>query len=441
MTIKQRFNNLGIEIPKILLPSGDIDYKKWAVIACDQYTSDFDYWREVEEFVGEAPSTLHLMYPECYLEENGGASRIAKINASMREYMQNRILLEQSPAFYLIRRETPFSPARHGLLLALDLEKYDYEKGPKSVIRATESTIVERIPPRKRIREKAPLEMPHILTLIDDPERSIIEPLSLETRNFEKMYQFELMKNGGSITSFKISGEKYLEQILSAFEKLADPESQKNRYNLDNTFLFAVGDGNHSLATAKAVWEDIKKNIDNLDRHPARYALVEMCNIHDNGIIFEPIHRAIFRTSLTRFRKLIEDDETMEFEEKRSLDEIINAVKNEGRHVSGIISIDFKGILHFHKPKRGTVSGSVDDLITKIIRDDKEAKIDYIHGDSPACKIGSEPGNIGFILPPIDKNDFFKTIIKDGTLPRKTFSMGEADEKRFYIETRKIVQD
>ncbi|MBN1646603.1 MAG: DUF1015 domain-containing protein [Spirochaetales bacterium] len=439
MNTDERYRNLALSIPKIFLPDRNVDLGKWAVIACDQYTSDPNYWEDVYAYTGNAPSTLHMIFPECFLEEENPQERIRAINSTMDRYVRDHIVREEEPALYLVRRETPFSPARHGLLVALDLEQYDFSPGSKSLIRATEGTILERIPPRKKIRENALLELPHILVLIDDPEHTVIDPLTAKTADFDKMYQFRLMKNGGTVTSFKIDSLDTLEQIIGAFEGLASPENQKKRYNTDNPFLFAMGDGNHSLATAKAVWEDLKKNSSiDLTGHPARYALVEICNIHDPGILFEPIHRALFHVSGEALAKVLADKTNYEFSNETNIGDLVNKVKGSQEHICGIVTSDRKGVLRFRKPEMKAVSGSADSLIHALMKQSPDCRIDYIHGDAAICKIGTEPGNIGFILPAIDKSSFFKTIIDDGVFPRKTFSMGESDEKRFYIESRKI---
>jgi hypothetical protein len=439
MDLTQRFHALGLDIPKIFFPAADVDLTKWAIIACDQYTSDTSYWEDVYSFVGSSPSTLHMIYPECFLEEENPEERIDAINNTMEKYVSDGTICEETPAVYLVRRETHFSPARHGLLVALDLERYDYSKGSASLIRATEGTIIERIPPRKKIRENAILELPHILVLIDDPGHTVIEPLTVRTPEYKKMYQFKLMKNGGAASTFRIDNNDALDGIITALEILASAEAQKEKYNSNGTFLFAMGDGNHSLATAKAVWEDLKKKggIDT-ENHPARYALVEICNIHDPGILFEPIHRALFQAGNDALDTVLGDRSEYEFNEVQGISDLVEQVKNSKDHVCGIVTAAKKGIVTFLKPEMKAVSGSVDAMIAKIAAAAPDSRIDYIHGDAAICKIGSEAGNIGIILPSIDKSTFFRTIIEDGVFPRKTFSMGESDEKRFYIESRKI---
>lgn len=439
MNINTRFKNLGIKTPQIMLPNAQVNYNKWSVIACDQYTSELDYWYEINKYIGDEPSTLKLIYPECYLEEDNPQDRINTINKTMAGYIDSGILEQQELGFYLIRRETPYSPIRHGLIVCLDLEQYNFEKGSRSLIRATEGTILDRIPPRKRIRENALLELPHIMVLIDDPNHLTIEPLSIKTSEMEKMYEFNLMKNGGSISSFKVDSPELLEQIASALEKLADKERQQSRYGASDSFLFAMGDGNHSLATAKAVWEDVKK-IKGVDKenHPARFALVEICNIHDSGILFEPIHRVVFNIREADLQQLIQENSTYSFAAVKNINEIVKSVKESEDHVCGIVSNSIQGIITFSNPEFSAVAGTVDSLIAALMEKTDDSKIDYIHGDSATCKIGTQNGNIGFILPSINKNTFFQTIVSDGVFPRKTFSMGVSDEKRFYIESRKI---
>ncbi|MCK5198097.1 MAG: DUF1015 family protein, partial [Spirochaetales bacterium] len=281
--IDKRLEKIGIQIPRILMPAKDSDMQKWAVVACDQYTSELEYWEDAKNFIGESPSTLNLVYPECYLEEDNPEERIEQINFNMNKYLKNDILLENEAAFFLVKRNTGTELSRYGLMVALDLEAYDYSKNSISLIRATEGTIVDRIPPRKKIRINATVELPHILVLIDDPEGLVIEPLKAMIDKLEVVYDFDLMKESGHISGYKITDPSVIEGIISALERLSDKESFKKKYSKEDVLLYAMGDGNHSLATAKATWEEIKSNYSGTDlmKHPARWALVELENIHD----------------------------------------------------------------------------------------------------------------------------------------------------------------
>lgn len=283
-------NKIGVLVPNVMLPPKGTDFSKWAVVACDQYTSQPEYWEQARALIGDAPSTLDLILPEAFLGKPDEQDRINAINKHMREYMENGVLTTLPQGFVLVRR-TAAGNTRNGLVLALDLECYDYNKGSTSLIRATEATIVSRIPPRLRIREGAPVELPHILVLIDDPDRTVIEPLFKKTDSFETLYDTDLMLGGGHISGWLVSDPSDIQGVLDALTALTDPDSFKAKYGDHAPLLFAMGDGNHSLATAKANWEKIKASLPEaeLASHPARYALVEIENVHDDGIILEPI--------------------------------------------------------------------------------------------------------------------------------------------------------
>ena len=294
--------DLGIQIPQVYLPKKGTDLTKWAVIACDQFTSQPEYWNEVEKIVGDAPSTLNLTFPEVYLEKPGGEERINRIQATMREYMEEGILQPHDGLVYVERGVD--GKTRRGIVLCLDLEAYDYTKGSSSLIRATEGTIVDRLPPRMKIREGAILELPHILVLIDDPNRTVIEPLSAAKTRFEKLYDFDLMRGSGHLVGYAVD-EEFENKVVEALRGLAKPETFAAKYGIGQdqpVLLFAMGDGNHSLATAKAIWEKIKPQV-GMD-HPARYALVEIENVHDEGLEFEPIHRVLFGLKKDLFAEL-----------------------------------------------------------------------------------------------------------------------------------------
>lgn len=410
----------GVIVPKILLPkkSNNPEFMhKWAVIAVDQYTSEPEYWKKVELLTNDHKSTYHLILPEIYLEEKNIDDRIKKINSEMNSYLKEDVF-EEFEGFILVDRKTVNTNSRKGLIVALDLEHYDFNKGSKTLIRATEGTILERLPPRIRIRKNAPIELPHIMVLINDPKKTVIEPLF--DLNLDIAYDFDLMMDSGHIIGYKLPKE-YADRIFNALEKL-----------VDNGLLFAVGDGNHSLATAKAIWEDIKKNNPEIKDHPSRYALVELVNIHDDGLKFEPIHRVVFNA----------DIDNMFFEMEKFYSEQEFSITDRPSEKNGKHSIEClydrgKKYININTPKNNLEVGTLQSFLDYYCKL-KNLKIDYIHGEDVVNKL-SRNNNIGFILPSMPKTELFRTVILDGALPRKTFSMGEASEKRFYIEARKII--
>ena len=400
----------------ILIPE-NADMQKWSVVACDQYTSEPDYWKRVESFVGGAPSTLKMILPEIYLEAADSAERIEKINKTMRDYLKEGLFKCLQNSFVYVERTLPDGKVRKGIIGAVDLEEYDYSVGSRSLIRATEGTIISRIPPRLKVRKNAALESPHILILIDDKEKTVIE--REDKSALEKIYDFDLMENSGHIAGYLI---KDTAAVLERFNALSE------KVDRENPLFFAVGDGNHSLATAKAHWEELKKTLspEELRDHPARYALAEIENLHDDSLVFEPIHRVVF-----------DCDEEDLIKELKSFYDIS---ENGGGQKITIVKGDKKQTLFIKDPKSSLPVGSLQIFLDKYIAE-KGLKTDYIHGDDVVGKLSEKKGNLGFILPAMDKSELFPTVMKDGALPRKTFSMGEACEKRFYLEMRKIVKD
>ena len=437
-------NSVGVLIPEILLPKEGTDMTKWAVVACDQFTSQPDYWQETESIVGDAPSTLRLMLPEMYLEKPDEAERIEKINAKMKSYLDTGVLENIGRGIMYVERRAGAN-VRHGIMVALDLECYDYSKGSTTLIRATEGTIVERIPPRLRIRKDAPVELPHILVLIDDPERTVIEPIGESVGESEKRYDFELMQGGGHIKGYFIKDDARIDRALRALEALASPEVFSAKYGTDApSLLFAMGDGNHSFATAKANWERIKaeKGLTAKDEHPARYCLVELENVHDDGIVFEPIHRVIFNVGDKAVEwisnKLTEQNGSCEVRNFNSMDELHKAMDGKAGHVIPFVNGKGVGCFYVEHPAAQLEVGTLQNALDILIKETAGATIDYIHGADVVMDLGTKEGNMGFLLPPMDKSAFFRTVIFDGALPRKTFSMGEANEKRYYLECRSI---
>jgi hypothetical protein len=443
------FDKIGLQVPEILLPSEKVDLHKWSVVACDQYTSQPDYWNKAKEITDGSPSSLNVIFPEVYLEDDNGDQRIANINASMQQYLDENVLTAMpNKGFVLVDRKTSQAPSRKGLVVAIDLEQYDFNKGSQTLIRATEGTIVDRLPPRVKVRQDAAIELPHIMVLIDDPERSVIEPLFKNKP--KEIYNVELMMQSGHIKGYAIDTPELIQQVANALENLASPEVFTKKYNISDdkhsdVLLYAMGDGNHSLATAKAIWEKIKEDADDVSSvmdNLARYALVELVNIHDDGLVFEPIHRLVFDVQP---EKLLAEMETYfsgncsihRCDNKADMSSKAESAKADNNHIVPFNDADGYAYIQIDNPtytlELATLESFLNDYLDKV-----GGKVDFIHGDEVIDDLGVKAGNMGFFFPPISKNSLFKTIIFDGVLPRKTFSMGEADEKRFYLEARKI---
>ena len=436
-------NDIGIQIPQVYLPKPGIDPQKWAVIACDQFTSEPEYWNDVEKIVGDAPSTLRLTFPEVYLEGEGGDERIQNIQAAMKKYMDDG-LLQPFDGFVYVERKTPHGKTRKGVMLCLDLEAYDYNKGSSSLIRATEGTIVDRLPPRIKIREGAMLEFPHILVLIDDPQKTVIEPLTVAKEKFETLYDFELMLGSGHLAGYAVNAD-FESQVVEALRGLAKPETFAAKYDVDKSLpvlLFAMGDGNHSLATAKAIWEKIKGEV-GMD-HPARYALVEIENVHDEALEFEPIHRVVFGLKKDIFAEMQSFfGENYKYTAAASGAEMIQRVDSaEGtKQLIGVVGGGQQfGVIEIANPPTNLAVGTIQSFLDPFVKNGGAEKIDYVHGEDVVERLSLQSGNVGFYVAGMHKNELFKTVILDGALPRKTFSMGEAKEKRFYVEARKITK-
>lgn len=443
----KKYESIALGIPEILLPREGIDLSKWAVIACDQYTSEPEYWQEVRKTVGDAPSTLNLIYPEVYLGERDEDKRINRIREHMKRYLEQGIFVQLEGFVYLERRTG--QGKRKGLMICLDLEEYDFHRGAKSMIRATEGTILERIPPRVKIREGAPLEVPHVMVLIDDPQNTVIGPLSEEKNRLTKLYDFELMMNSGHLSGYRVDDPKLEESVISSLKALAEPDVFRHKYGLkDGTpvLLYAMGDGNHSLATAKTIWENTKKSA--LDKKeimnsPLRYALVELVNLHDEALVFEPIHRVLF--DIAEVMNVVEEmsafyDGKVKFKKTSTPEEMKLEVDSQkkGPHRIGIITSSGFGVVEILSPVSNLPCGSLQDFLNSFMKKKGAREIDYVHGTETVIKLGKKSGSMGFYLPALNKHELFKTVILDGALPRKTFSLGEAWEKRFYLEARKL---
>lgn len=409
----------------ILLPK-NVDMGKWSVVACDQYTSEPNYWKEVDDLVGDNPSTLRITLPELFLEESDVDDRISKINDTMKSYVDSDLFYELSDSMIYLERKQKDGRIREGIIGMVDLEDYSYEKGSQSLIRATEKTVIERIPPRLKVRENALLELPHIMILIDDEKKEIIESLKYEVTKEDIVYDFELMENGGHITGYVLS-DSSINNIEEKLERLADKEYFDKKYDVKDkgVLLFAMGDGNHSLATAKANYENLKSTMSENEylNHPSRYALVELVNLHSEALEFEPIHRVIFDTDV---EKLVE-----------SLYDYYDINEDGNGQYFELVTKNLDKKLYISNPKSNIAVGSIQIFLDEYLKENN-GKIDYIHGDDTTRNMGMEENNVGILFEAMPKEELFRTVILDGALPRKTFSMGHSYDKRFYLEARKI---
>lgn len=428
--------------PHLLLPRTGIDLQRWSVIACDQYTSDRGYWERVAGQVGDAPSTLHLILPEVFLASADKSERIARIQATMRRYLAEGLLRDHAGAV-LVERSLPDGRMRRGLMLELDLEHYDHAPTSTSLIRPTEGTIVERIAPRVEVRQGAELELPHILVLIDDPQRTVIEPLAAQRARLKPLYDTPLMQGGGRVAGLALDANAQA-QLLQALQALGDGAGFAARHGLPPDtppMLFAMGDGNHSLATAKACWERIKATAG--PDHPARWALVEVENIHDAALEFSPIHRLLvgvageIRQALVahfgaRVRIVDQPDAAAMRAALAALPRSEHAaglVQPGGRHALVVVADAPAAQLDV-----ATFQGFVDALLAQ----GGAREVDYVHGDDALAQLAGAEGNAGLHLATLGKSELIGRVARHGPLPRKSFSMGEADEKRFYLEARRI---
>jgi len=404
---KERINMAIFNKADILLPNTS-DLTKWSVVACDQYTSQPEYWEEAERLAGDSPSTLNLVYPEAFLSQGDG--RIAQINKTMQEYCDRGLFTEYKNCFIYVERTLSGGRVRKGIVGAVDLEAYDFHKGVKCPIRATEGTVLERIPPRVKIRENAPLELPHVMLLVDDAEKTLVE----QVKKGEKLYDFELMAEGGHLCGWLVDGEN-ADEFMANVEKFAE--------NAPDGLVFAVGDGNHSLATAKTCWENLKPSLSEAEResHPARFCLVEIENIHDDVLEFEPIHRVVFG---------IDDEQAFT---QKLLKDLDCTTENKGGQEIVLVTNGNEEKLYMNNTSSPIAVGTLQKYL-----DTLSCEVDYIHGADVVASLSKKDGSIGFLLPKPDKGSLFETVIKDGALPRKTFSMGEANEKRYYMEAKKI---
>ncbi|WP_088285897.1 DUF1015 domain-containing protein [Ideonella sp. A 288] len=461
----------AFRLPRICLPRPGTDLGRWAVIACDQYTSEPEYWQQVEQIVGDAPSTLRLTFPEAYLDAADAPARITGIQAAMRRYVDDGLLVER-PGTVLVER-TVDGRTRRGLMLELDLEHYDYAATSTSLIRPTEGTIVARLAPRIAVRAGAPLELPHVLVLIDDPQGTVVEPVAAARGRLERLYQTELMLGGGQVSGYAVD-DALGERAAQALDALARPEVSALRYGVPPdtpVMLFAVGDGNHSLATAKSIWERTKAEV-GMD-HPSRWALVEVENIHDPALHFAPIHRLLLgvttdvRAALARHfgHRLSVTDVADAAAMQAGLGAQASGQAGEAAGAQGVGANpsqafgtnpsqafgtnpsqafglvgpgDRFSVVRVTDPPSSLAVGTVQAFIDALVAQGGIGAVDYVHGDDVLARLGRQPGCVGFHLDTVGKSELLRRVMHEGPLPRKTFSMGEAHEKRYYIEARRI---
>lgn len=428
------WNELGIQVPEVYLPAERDNLRAWSVIACDQYTSDPNYWQRVDDAVGSSPSTLRMVLPEVHLNSDKQQALSQNAVQTMQAYLDNGVVERIAPGFVLVRRSFAGKPGvRTGLVVSLDLERYDYHAGSQSLIRASEGTIEERLPARMVIRRQAQLELPHIMVLIDDKQQTVIEPLAAQTASFTPLYDSELGFNMGHIQGYHVPADK-AEDARAALSSLL--ETLEARGQSGEPMLYAMGDGNHSFAAAKAFWEELKHTLPEAERetHPARYALCELVNIHDSGLAFEPIHRLFIHAGNDGLSML-----------QQAFGELGSKATLAAAPQDGVLSIRYataegEGYLLVQDPPHMLAQGAIDMAIAKVLERLPQAEVDYIHGDDETRELGAKPGNVGLLLPPFYKEMVFSYVEQHGALPRKSFSMGEADEKRCYLECRKITK-
>ena len=404
-----------VRIPVVLLPRKGTDMSKWATIACDQFCARPQYWSELTEYVGEAPSTLKITCPEIYLNSGNLDERISEVWKNMNAYVESGLFVGRE-GFVLVEREVENGEKRVGVMISIDLDAYDWNR-VRVPIRATEDTLVERLPVRIRIREKAPLESPHAIVLIDDPDKRIIEPLYARREEMEKLYDFDLNMGGGHIAGYAVPDSEALAEKLEA---LLDPEVQTKKYGFDAGIMFAVGDGNHSIATAKVMWENLKKTLtpEECEGHPARYMLVEMVNLYGGGMDFKPIHRLIY-----------------------SRDPEFVAGLRAALKGSGKLKLVYKdGEEYVDCPEKASLTiSAVQTYIESYAKLHKGFEVEYVHNEGHLKEAVDEACGIGIVMPDFPNAELVNFVVNVGNLPKKAFSIGEPEHKRYYLECKSIV--
>ena len=419
----------------ILLPSREIPLEQWGCVACDQFTSDRSYWEKAAALVGDGPSALQIVLPEVYLTSADLARRIDRIHKTMNQYAQS-VLTRSVDGFIYVERTEQSGRIRQGLVGRVDLEAYSYQRGRLPEVRPSENTVEERLPPRLAVRRGACLEAPHVMMLADDPEQTLIEPIAARKDSLRKVYEGELMLGGGHIAGWAVEEPALIEQIVSALDALGSQEAFDRKYPAvrgSKPLTLAVGDGNHSLATAKAYWEELKKTLppEQQKTHPARWCLAEVCNIHSEAIEIEPVHRVLYNATL---ESVLLSLATWSSENMAGL--CFGAGSEQ--HFR-LVSPRDESELSFETPTAPLTVGTVDEFIEYHLEHHPECSVDYVH-DEPAVRALCKEGAVGLLMPPFEKSDLFKGVVMGGVLPRKTFSMGHAEEKRYYIECRRIVE-
>lgn len=446
-----------MRVPRVLLPQSSVDAHRWAVIACDQFTSQPDYWAEVERIVGEAPSTLRMVFPELHLGAPDVAERVLACQTTMREYVSSGLLQPHEAIVYVERGVS--GGLQRGLVVELDLEAYDFSSTATSPVRSTEGTVLDRLPPRMAVRREAALELPHILVLYDDPTGSVLAPVDAARDGLEVAYDVELMLDSGHLTGRLVRDPELQRAVFAALDALVEPDAYTERYgsSAEHPMQFAMGDGNHSLATAKGIWNELKAAGAAPD-HPARWALVELVNLHDASLAFEPIHRVVFDGAGVVEDLLVALGASLTPVD--SVDDLLAAVASgtgTGAQRFGVVDAEGFGLVEVPDPTHQLAVGTLQTFLDAWLASfDKlshpneglshpnqglshpNPEIDYVHGEDVTVSLGQREGNVGFLLPGIGKDAFFRSIAVDGPLPRKTFSMGHAHDKRFYMEARAI---
>ena len=420
----------------ILLPDASVPLGQWGCIACDQFTSDRDYWAKAEQAAAGGPSALRLILPEVYLGESDQQARVDQIHKAMEQY-DREVLTRAVDGFVYVERTLQSGRVRQGLVGRVDLEAYNYHLGSLPLVRPSEHTVEERIPPRMAVRRGARLETPHVMMLADDPDRLLIEPVGRQKEKLRPLYDGELMLGGGHVAGWAVEDSALIRQIEDAMEVLSSQETFLAKYPgapNDRPMALAVGEGNHSLATAKAYWEELKKTLTPQQQkdHPARWCLAEVCNVRSDAVEIEPIHRVLFNTSYdTVLLNLVTwSDENLagirfgdSFEQKLQL-----MGPRDRCHLS------------FENPSAPLGVGTVDEFVEYFLENHPEARVDYVHDEAAVRSFCEKEGAVGMLLPAMRKGDLFRGVVLGGVLPRKTFSLGHAEEKRYYIECRRIAE-
>lgn len=447
--MENTIGDIAFSAAEVLLPA-DADMQKWAVVACDQFTSQPEYWEDVKEKVGSSLSALNLILPEVYLNEENVENRIEAINRNMVDYLEKGVFKTLSDSLIYVERKQSDGSVRYGIVGKVDLEDYEFEPGNNALIRATEGTVLSRIPPRVKVRENAGIELPHVMLLIDDPEKSVIEPLTNDRSKMEKLYDFDLLKEGGHIAGFKLNEEQKA-AVFAALNALKSQDVVDAKYGIKGAapLLFAVGDGNHSLATAKQCYENEKKVTpkEKWGDLPSRYALVEVVNLHEDALKFEPIHRTVFKVNaedmIESFTEYypgsfnVRMDNITDGYDGYIQGDLKSKISDDTQYIRYCFD-EVSGVLVVPHPEKQLAVGTLQEFLDKYLEEREVSEIDYIHGDETCEELGRRPGNISFLLPAMGKEQLFKTVMADGVLPRKTFSMGHAQDKRYYIEARRI---